>query len=202
MRRIMLLLLVGALWGQPLYAQAKLQPLLKRIALLQVYLGYVKKGYHVVQGGLRLVGDVKNGEFTLHRDYLGSWARVSPVIRRGQLTLHCIQLQQQLVRQCAQLVQQAERVAASEDRAAVLQTVGVVLNELYRSVEQLNDWISPAQRAATDAQRLTGVARIYEDMSNLQQFLGNYQTEWQLLQAQRRRALQAVESIRVHTSTK
>lgn len=200
MVRVWILLLSFCLLGQAVHAQAKLQPLIKRIALLQVYLSYVKKGYRVVQGGLRFFGDVKNGEFSLHTDYLGSWGAVNPAIRKGQLTLACIQLQQQLIRRCFALSRQAQASTILADREAVQQTIGVVLQEVELGVGELGHWIEAAQLKATDEDRLSSIHLLYQQLMELSQFLDTYQTDWQLLQMQRQRAQQSIQSTRAYHS--
>lgn len=200
MVRIGILLLSFCLLGQAVHAQAKLQPLIKRIALLQVYLGYVKKGYRVVQGGLRFIGDVKKGEFSLHTDYLGSWGAVNPAIRKGQLALACIQLQQQLIRRCFALSRQAQASSMLADREAVQLTIGVVLQEVELGVRALGHWIEATQLKATDEDRLTAIHLLYQQLMELSQFLDTYQTDWQLLQIQRQRAQHAIQSTRAYHS--
>jgi hypothetical protein len=202
MVRVWILLLSSCLLGHSVHAQAKLQPLIKRIALLQVYLGYVKKGYRVVQGGLRFIGDVKKGEFSLHTDYLGSWGEVNPGIRKGQLTLACIQLQQQLIRRCYAFSRQAQASIMLADKEAVQQTIGVVLQEVELGVSMLGNWIEATQLKATDEDRLSALHQLYQQLMELSQFLDTYQTDWQLLQIQRQRALQAIQSTRAYHSIK
>ena len=40
--------------------------LVEQIAALQVYLGYVKKGYDIASKGIHTISDIKNGEFNLY----------------------------------------------------------------------------------------------------------------------------------------
>ena len=42
--------------------------LLEQIAALNVYLGYVKEGYSIARDGLRIINDIKQGDFKLHDD--------------------------------------------------------------------------------------------------------------------------------------
>lgn len=41
--------------------------LLQQIAALQVYIGYVQKGYSIAKEGLSAISDIKHGEFKLQR---------------------------------------------------------------------------------------------------------------------------------------
>lgn len=55
--------------------------LVKQIALLQVYLGFLRKGYDVASGGLAAIGEMKHGKFALDNGYLGSLAEASPAVK-------------------------------------------------------------------------------------------------------------------------
>ncbi len=86
---ITLLLLVAAgsvCQGQTFdewFKQKKTQKkyLLQQIAALQMYAGYVKKGYGIAQKGLTTISDIKSGEFNLHQEYFSSLKNVNPKIR-------------------------------------------------------------------------------------------------------------------------
>lgn len=56
------------------------QYLIKQIALLKIYLGYVKKGYEIVNYGLTTIGHIKEGDFNLHRDFFSRLKTVNPHI--------------------------------------------------------------------------------------------------------------------------
>lgn len=56
------------------------QYLIKQIALLKIYLGYVKKGYEIVNNGLTTIGHIKEGDFNLHRDFFARLKTVNPHI--------------------------------------------------------------------------------------------------------------------------
>src|SRR5690349_4960560 len=54
--------------------------LLQQIAALKVYLDYLKKGYKIVDKGLTIVGDIKQGKFDLDIEYLESLANVNSAV--------------------------------------------------------------------------------------------------------------------------
>lgn len=198
MGRVCMWILCCCLSGQPLCAQARLQPLIKRIALLQVYLGYVKKGYQVVQTGLRLVGDVKDGEFSLHKTYLHSWAKVNPAIRQGALALSCIQTQQQLIRTCFILGREARAAPMLADREAVARTVALVLLDVERATAIVAEWIEGGAVEAKDADRLSTLDQVHAQMTELNRFIQAYYSEWQILRLQRQRESQSLQTIRAY----
>lgn len=56
--------------------------MLEQIAAFKVYAGYLNQGYNIVKDGTGLIGDLKNGEFSLHKGYFNSLAGVSPAVRK------------------------------------------------------------------------------------------------------------------------
>src|SRR5688572_15796366 len=54
--------------------------LMSQIALFQLYLGYLKKGYDIANKGLNTIENIKNGDFNLHRDFFSSLKNVNPSI--------------------------------------------------------------------------------------------------------------------------
>ena len=62
--------------------QTQIRYLLKQIAGLKIYIELLQKGYSVVNDGINLVSDLKNGEFNLHKSYFQSLSTVNPAIRR------------------------------------------------------------------------------------------------------------------------
>ena len=75
----------------------QLKYLRQQIASLQVYIGYVQKGYAIAKDGLTFIGDVKDGEFSLHKKYFASLAAVSPVVRRYAKVRDIIRSQERLL---------------------------------------------------------------------------------------------------------
>jgi hypothetical protein len=77
------LLLAGVLvlWGnRGLHAQDVLSTGLEQLSALQGYIHTAEDGYRIVTDGLRLAGDVKGGEFNLHRIFFSSLKEVDEAV--------------------------------------------------------------------------------------------------------------------------
>src|SRR5450755_5113933 len=61
---------------------ADLKSMGKQIALLQLYIGWIDKGYSIARSGLNLIGEIKQGDFNIHNVFFSSLGDVSPIIRR------------------------------------------------------------------------------------------------------------------------
>lgn len=90
MRRIILIVLALAVapaakaqtfgeWFRQKSTQRKY--LLEQIAALRVYGSYIKKGYNIAQKGLNTIGQIKDGDFNIHRIYFNSLRDVNPSVR-------------------------------------------------------------------------------------------------------------------------
>ena len=52
--------------------KTKLKYIAQQIAAFEVYAGYLKKGYEIVDEGWNTVNDIKHGDFDLHNNYFTS----------------------------------------------------------------------------------------------------------------------------------
>lgn len=73
--------------------------LIKQIGLLQLYLGYLKKGYEIVHGGLTTIENIKDGNFSLHRDFFNHLKEVNPRISNSAKVADIIAYQAFIVKQ-------------------------------------------------------------------------------------------------------
>lgn len=114
MKRLNFFLLVMLCW-QPITAHCQLMAewfnqkktqikyLGQQIAELQIYLGYIKRGYKIVSGGLNTIHDIKNGEFKLHDLYYKSLELVNPRIRNSPKAKGIISHQLYILRACNEI---------------------------------------------------------------------------------------------------
>lgn len=81
-------------WSE-IFRQKKTQQkyLLEQIAALQVYSGYLKKGYEIVHHGLDTIEDFTGGEFSLHKGFISSLKAVNPLIRNNSKVAEIIGFQ-------------------------------------------------------------------------------------------------------------
>src|SRR3546814_20559468 len=54
--------------------------LIQQFAGLQIYIGYARKGYRIVDNGLGFIGDVKHGTLNLHQGFFGSLKSINPTV--------------------------------------------------------------------------------------------------------------------------
>jgi hypothetical protein len=62
--------------------KTQIEYLLQQIAAQQIYLGYLKKGYTIVQKGSGLIRAVKDGRFQLDKAHFDGLININPTVAR------------------------------------------------------------------------------------------------------------------------
>lgn len=172
--------------------------LAKQIALLKVYLGYLKKGYEIADKGLTTIHNIKNGDFNLHRDFFGSLKNVNPHIRNSAKVADIIAFQIyiiQSIRQVNNFCKNNEQFTPEEIRYVA----AVYSNMLFlcdASISELLMIIGTNQTEMKDDERLMRIDRLYDDMLDKQAFVKAFDSDVRLIAREREREQQSIERMR------
>ena len=172
--------------GQTLVFSQKssdLKSLAKQMALLQLYIGWVEKGYQMAQNGLSSIGEIKQGEFNLHSVYFNSLSKVNPEIKKysklGVIVSDGIFITQQFKK-----VFEIEHLTPAE--AGYVQTIySNIMDACTNSLGELIDVISDGDYQMKDDERIRRIDRIYADMESKVLFTRQVSTSANLLSLQR-----------------
>lgn len=63
--------------------QTQIRYLFKQISALRIYLGHLKKGYRIVDKGLSIIGDIRDGKFRMDQDYMNALKNPSDVVKNS-----------------------------------------------------------------------------------------------------------------------
>ena len=146
-------------------AQSKKQrkALLEQIVKLQIYLGYVKKGYNILDKGLTTIGSVKNGDWTLHRLFLDKRKLVSPKVKSYTRIAAIITAQSQLVGR--HRAWQDQMAAFPETAAAKTayyhHRTGQMLDQTAALLQELLLLLTDGQYQMTDTERIDRIEQVY-----------------------------------------
>lgn len=140
--------------------------LLEQIAALKVYTGYLKKGYKIGKDGLDLIGNIKDGDFNLHKGYFNSLKSVNPEIKRYPKLADAIALQEKiLVTQSRARKQLRENSMISVTELDYCNRVfDRLLKDCDNTMDELLATISNGQWSMKDDERLQRIDEIYNDM--------------------------------------
>jgi hypothetical protein len=198
MKTIILLLLTSfaCSWnadGQFLDQQAtELKYYEQQIAYLQLYMGYLQKGYQIAQSGLSEITAIKKGEFNLHQSFFSSLVSVNTQISRYARVADIISMQLSILSNFKKTLQQARFYSSSE--ISYLQSVySNLASECSKNLTQLIALITDATLTMHDDERIRRIDNIYADTKDQYAFSQSFTSEASLLSAQRADELSEID---------
>ena len=161
--------------------------LLQQIAALQVYLGYVKKGYNIVTGGINTIRNIKNGDFNLHRDFFNRLKNVNPSIRRYAKVADIIAYQVKIIRQTKITIQQIRETKQFTEAELdyCKQVFDNLLDECIKTVEEILLVTTSGELEMKDDERLKRIDGLYADVQDKYSFACSLSEDMGLLAVQR-----------------
>jgi hypothetical protein len=182
----LLVLFIGILIAQNLSAQTwaewfrqkatQKKYLLQQIAALQVYSGYLSKGYSIAKNGLNTIKDIKHGDFNLHNNYFISLVTVNPKVKRYKKVAEIIAIQISIAKQSGKAIKNF-RVNQHFTNAEInyLQNVfSNLLKQCSKNLDELFNLITNGNLQMKDDERILAIDKLYADMQDKQQFARSF----------------------------
>ena len=183
-------------WFQQKKTQKKY--LLQQIVALQVYLGYLKEGYKIVNRGLTTIHHLKNGEVNLHRDFFGSLKGVNPRIRNWAKVADIAVAETRLVQRFGQFCRRCQREGhlTPAELDYLLGVYARFAEESAKRLDELRLVITAGEAQMTDDERMERIDRLYEDTRQADAFGQAFSQDTRLLSRQRTRETAEINTIR------
>jgi hypothetical protein len=161
--------------------------LLQQIAALKVYLDYLKKGYKIVDKGLTIVGDIKQGKFGLDIEYLESLGNVNSAVSGSAKVASIIAYQKKIMIEFRRLNNLASETTyfTNEEKKYVESVYANMLRESELSLDELDRVLSNSDFEMKDDERVKRVDALYVDMKDKYTFTKSFSNSTQVLIAQR-----------------
>lgn len=155
----------------------------KQIALLQVQLENIKKGYQIVSAGLNTIENIRNGDFNLSRDFFSSLKNVKPSIARSAKVIDVLAFQASIIREAATVKRFCKanpNLSATEIR---------YVTAIYTNLLKLSDanatelWylVTPNQSQMSDDERMQRIEKVHSEASEQLTFARNFSNELHVL---------------------
>lgn len=184
----------STLWKET-FQQKKTQReyLLKQIAQLQIYIGYVKKGYEVVNRGLTTIENVKNGDFNLHRDFFSGLKNVNSHITSSVKVADIIAFQVFIVKELKktyEFCRDSPQFTALEIRYIyevyhnMILLTDANLSELMRILNEQRSR-TPVESQMEDSERMKAIEQLYAESYDQLAFVRSFGQEARFLGALR-----------------
>lgn len=168
-----------------------------QIVALKVYAEYLKKGYSIAQKGLTTIGDIKDGTFSLDKDYFNSLKQVSPVIKNSPKVHDIICLQQAIGKSFHKL-----NADCRDDENFTTAEIGYIeevhqnmLTECDASIDELTMITTSGVAEMKDDERLFRLNKVHQDMQEKYAFTQDFVASTRLLSLQREKEKNQVKTV-------
>ena len=161
--------------------------LLQQIAALQVYLGYAKKGYNIVNSGVNTIRNIKNGDFNLHRDFFNRLKNVNPSILKYAKVADIIAYQVKIIKQTKMTLQQIKETKQFTETEVdyCKQVFDNLLDECIKTVDELILVTTSGNLEMKDDERLKRIDSLYADVQDKYSFACSFSDDMGILAVQR-----------------
>lgn len=156
--------------------KTQLDYLYKQIAALKVYADYLKKGYDIVRDGTKIIGDIKQGDFDLHKGYFSSLRQVNPAIQKYSKAAIILSDQTTILKQFQGLVKfsVASTPLSSAERNYISSVYSHLKSECLQNMEDLAMVMTAGTLEMKDDERVERIDRIYTDMKDKLSFTHSF----------------------------
>lgn len=148
----------------------------KQIAALKIYAQKIQDGYAIVQDGLSVIDDIKQGDFNLHNGYFSSLSAINPRIAQYGKVSDIVSLHTQIIQQIKQskeLVKESQQFS-EEDVEYVFLVYDHLLEECNANIDQLMLLTTANHYALTDDERLGRIDALHADMHDKYAFCKHF----------------------------
>lgn len=183
------------------FKQSKTQKkyLVQQIAALQIYIGYMQKGYSIAKKGLSTIGTVQKEELNLHSIFFNSLKSINPNIRHYATIADIISLQLTIVRVSRHINALAQNNSAFN--AAEISYISRVYNRLLldcaASTDELIAVTKDNQLEMKDNERIRRINKIYLEMQDKYSFAQSFANQASVLAAARAKEKNNITTSRV-----
>ncbi|RFZ90054.1 hypothetical protein D0C36_22685 [Mucilaginibacter conchicola] len=138
--------------------------LLQQIAALQVYSGYLSKGYRIANGGLGYIGKELRKEFSEHRVFYDKLRTVNPSFRNDPRFQEIIEWQQSIIRLTGEI--RKVRSPGSEERYYLARVCNALLRDCESQISALEQVMIDGRTQMDDEERMSRIQIIHQRMES------------------------------------
>jgi hypothetical protein len=175
---------------------ADLKSMGKQIALLQLYIGWIEKGYSIARSGLTLIGDIKQGELNLHTVFFGSLSSVNPEIKKCSKVAAIIVTIQAITKELNK-ISSVQNISTGEMQYLIT-VKGNLLEDCAKMLDDLISVITDDSYQMTDDERIKRIDGIYSDVNSKWVLVKDFTDEASMISVQRqadRRDIKTLQNI-------
>lgn len=137
--------------------------LIEQIAALKIYGEYLQKGYQVVKDGTRLISDIKEGDFDIHKEYFESLERVNPALLNLDKVKATLTIQQTMMetRQALLSMARVSDLLSPKERTALNVMLSELTDASRKDIDELMLILTDSSLGLKDDERLQKIDGLY-----------------------------------------
>ena len=169
--------------------KTKLKYIAQQIAAYEVYAGYLKKGYNIVEKGWAVVNNIKHGDFDLHNNYFNSLKEVNGAIKNYGKVNSITNLQVQIL-QINDAVNKFTKDNANvqlREKNYINSVMSSLLDKCAGDLDQLTMLTNNGTVEMKDDERLRRIEDLYTDMQDKYSFAKYFENSVQTLALSRKK---------------
>lgn len=172
--------------------------LLAQIAALKVHIEFLQKGYEIANDGLTLIGDIKNGDFKLHKDYFASLKKISPAVSGYVRVKDIVALQVRTYESYVKYYNAAREsgLFSREEVDYILRVYVRLLEDCSGLMDQLIVLTTAGKLEMKDDERIKSIDGIFKNMQSNYTFSQGFGKEAMILAASRKTGVNNTATIR------
>lgn len=167
--------------------------LLKQLAYLKLYAGYLKKGYDVVSDGLGTIKGFTSGELGLHEAFFGSLALVNPLIKNDYRVMEIVSMQGKISKTFNSMLRLE---LGSENLTYICSVRDRIIAECNKDLDELLLVTSASELEISDQDRLARLAKVYGSMSEKLEFVLGFYVEVQTIAQSQKDGGKTIQKLR------
>ena len=174
------------------------QYLARQVAALKGYQVYVQKGYALAQEGLSAIGNIKKGDFDLHREYFGSLKQVNPKVSSHAKIAEMMVMYQNIKSTCRNIVsgQQTGDWLSAGEMSYIKDVCASILADCSGIIAALAEIITPGKLEMGDYERLRRLDQLHASMQEAYAFAADFDAGARLLASDRMKAANDLKTSR------
>ncbi|MDN5286550.1 MAG: hypothetical protein JWR38_2824 [Mucilaginibacter sp.] len=159
--------------------------LLQQIAALQVYGGYLKKGYEIAGHGFGSISGYLRSENGLHSGYYQKLETASPLVRNNPQVKEILAWQADIINRLSAM--DAISGLSKDEKNYLADVRNAVLKDCDGQISQLQNVLTDGQLEMNDSERLGLIATIHRAMQENLRFASAFTEQVKIYALQRRK---------------
>lgn len=191
-------------WGMLLFSQYSqgqnktIRLYIQQIAANQVYLEYLQKGYRIARNGLTTISNIKNGHWSLDKDFFAGLRGINPRIRNYAKVADIIALHIAIARKSKAAMKQARSANLfNSGETRYFDKVFTALSDACTVMtDELTVILTPNSLTMSDDERIKRIDRLYVDMQDAYAFTESFSNDINVMALQRSKELHEAATAR------